>query len=445
MVALGVPYALLLITLALGQLLRLPVLSSEVKSAPLLGIDIAVGILWFSVLVRIGLRSDYPTSGWVTNAAAAFSVWSLIGTIFTTERYDLTASQFLFSTAYLARWMFYFGVYLWATMQFSNLETLRGGATRLRAAILVIAIFGLVQSVLLPDFALTLHPTAVPYETWDPQGRRLVSTLLDPNFAGNLIGMGLLLTFPSAVRRPMFVPIPLIVLLIAFFLTGSRGALLGLLAGGLVLILALRPPALYRLVIRLAVAFLMAIVIASAVSWILGAPGLLDAAVAFLRTYNKLRLVDPSALTRLIQWKTDLDVFAANPVTGIGFNTWGFVQRYFGFYRTDTAAFGMDGGLLVIAALTGVVGVLLFTTLLAAPIIRGFKLARRPDLPEWMRDLGSSVAGCTVLWVVQGFFAATLTYPFLLAVVWLLWAWTDIAWHEVAVPLHRPRADEPSS
>jgi hypothetical protein len=429
--------------MVLGQLFRIPVLSSAVKTAPLLGIDIAVFIVWLATLVHLALRSGAAVGGPVTLSVVAFTLWALIGNILTTVRYGLSVSQFIFSTAYLVRWLYYFGVYLWARNRFSGFERLQNGPKFLRVAILIFASFGILQSAFLPDFAFILHPDAVPYVTWDPQGHRLVSTLLDPNLAGNLIGIGFLLTLPAALRRQRFLEFSSFVFLIAILLTASRGAILGLFAGGVALVVALRPPAIGRLAGRLVVACSLAIAVSSVVSWITGTSGIVSATGDFLRNYNKLSLIDPSALTRVLQWKTDLDVIAAHPLTGIGFNTWGFVQRYFGFYRVDTAAFGMDGGLLVIAALTGVVGLVLFLRIVMVPLVHGFRLARGRRLPEWARDLGASVVGCTVLWVVHGFFAATLSYPFLLVAMWLLWAWTDTTWGTFFGPTTFPnRANE---
>ena len=426
-VRIGITFATLLLALALGQLLRVPVFATAVKSAPILGIDIAVALLWLSLLVQIIFKSTVP-EGSTSLLAVTFAVWALTGDILTAVRYDFSTAQFLFSAGYLARWLFYFGVYAWARVHFDNVDGLVRALSVLRTTILVIASFGILQAAFLPNFAFIVYPNAVPYETWDPQGNRLVSTLLDPNFAGSLIGMGALLSLPRALRRVPHALTHFTILLIAVFLTASRGAVLGFMAGALVLLTALKPSGKIRLGMQLTAALLVAVAVAAGASWFSDTPGAVGAVSSFLRNYNKLTVTDPSALTRILQWKTDLDVVASHPLTGIGFNTWGFVQRFFGFYRVDNAAFGMDGGLLVIAALTGIIGLTIFLTMASLPIARGFRIARQPSLPNEIRDLGASVAGSTTLWLMQGFFVATLTYPFLLVIVWLLWAWVDNAW-----------------
>src|SRR5207249_9346711 len=174
-------------------------------------------------------------------------------------------------------------------------------------------------------------------------------------------------------------------------------AVLGFIAGALVLLTALKPSGKIRLAMHVTVALLVAVAVSAGASWLSDTPGVLGAASSFLRNYNKLTITDPSALTRILQWKTDVDVVASHPFTGIGFNTWGFVQRFFGFHRVDNAAFGMDGGLLVIAALTGIIGLTIFLAMVSLPMVRGYRIARQPLLPTELRDLGASVAGCTTL------------------------------------------------
>ena len=63
----------------------------------------------------------------------------------------------------------------------------RGDAVERDGEPLAFAGFGIVQSAFLPNFAQRIYPDARLYLDWDPQGHRLVSTFLDPNFAGAFI------------------------------------------------------------------------------------------------------------------------------------------------------------------------------------------------------------------------------------------------------------------
>jgi hypothetical protein len=202
------------------------------------------------------------------------------------------------------------------------------------------------------------------------------------------------------------------------------------LLGGCIVLAAIGVGGTVRFVPKLLAAVFAMLLISSAVSWALGAPTLVAAATAFLSSYNKLTVMEPSALGRLWNWAKDLELFAAHPVTGIGFNTLGFIEQRFGIYAMESSSFGLDGGLLFIAALTGVVGVLLYTSLLALVVLRGVRLARDAYAPRWARDVGAVAAGVTVMWVLQGLFVNSLLYPFLMVTIWLIWGAVTVAWRQ---------------
>lgn len=426
----GGAYVVLLATLCIGQLGRIPLISSELKNAPILALDVGVGLLWLLLMLYVvrhpnAIRFE-KTSLFVT----LFASWSLLGIVLTASRYGLSVSQIAFSSMYTARWLFYFGVYLWLTTVPGD-DAAPQIVSRLTTAILAFAVFGIFQSAFLPDFAFMVYPEAVPYHTWDIQGHRLVSTFLDPNFAGNLIGVALLLMLPAIVRRGGSLSIRFLLLLVALFLTASRGSVGGVLIGGIIVLWTVGFRAGLRLLPKLAAVGLAVLFVSVVASWAAGTPSILNAAIAYLHDYNKLTITDPSALDRLWSWAKDIELVVMHPITGIGFDTLGFVQdRVLGVYRSDNASFGLDGGLLFIAALTGIVGVILYMWIMGLAVVRGIRLARDKHAPTWARDVGAATVGATLMWVAQGFFVNSLLYPFLMVTFWLLWGLVTMAWRE---------------
>src|SRR5690606_38991176 len=116
------------------------------------------------------------------------------------------------------------------------------------------------------------------------------------------------------------------------------------------LILVVRAPSRRLLAVLIA---LLLLVLATAPLW-----------VRFAAEFNKFSVDDASGLHRFVQWGWALTVLLDHPITGVGFNTYGFVNERYSFARTSTASFGLDGGLLFIAVMTGVVGVALFSVML---------------------------------------------------------------------------------
>ena len=426
----GSAYVVLLTTLCLGQLGRIPIIASELKVAPVLALDVGVGLLWLLLMLYAVRRPNAIRLEKTSLLVTLFATWGLIGIVLSALRYGLSIQQIVFSSLYMARWLFYFGVYLWVTT-LPGYDAAPQIVSRLTKAIYIFAVFGIIQSAFLPDFAFMVYPDAVPYHTWDIQGHRLVSTFLDPNFAGNLIGVAVLLLLPAIVRHQESISIRFLALLAALFLTASRGSVGGVLVGGFIVLWAVGFRAGLRLLPKLVAAMLVMLCISAVASWATGSPSIVSAASAYLHDYNKLTVTDPSALDRLWSWAKDIQLIAMHPITGIGFDTLGFLQnRLFGVYRADNASFGLDGGLLFIAALTGIVGVLLYLWIVMLSIVRGIRLARDTHAPAWARDVGAATAGATLMWLAQGFFVNTLLYPFLMVTFWLLWGMVTVAWRE---------------
>ncbi len=387
-----------------GQLGRLPLAGLGGKEAPLILTDALLGMVvtgaaWLLVRQR-RLELDR-----VAVFALLFASVGALSSLASISRFALTTGELLFSLAYLARWLLVFGIYV-ATVNLVRARDVERIWQVLEVVILVFAAFGIVQAAFLPDFAFLVYPDARPYLDWDPQGHRLVSTLLDPNFAGMLLAAGLLM---QAGRLAFGVPVAswkVLVLATGLALTLSRSSVAAVLAGGL-LILVVRAPSRRLLAVLIA---LLLLVLATAPLW-----------VRFAAEFNKFSVDDASGLHRFVQWGWALTVLLDHPITGVGFNTYGFVNERYSFARTSTASFGLDGGLLFIAVMTGVVGVALFSVMLWHLVRTARRGWRRTDLDPRLRGMCLGAGALVPAVVVHSMFANSLLYIPLLHVLWVLW------------------------
>jgi len=392
------PFALLI-----GNLGRLPAISSGSKEAPILLNDgmvvalVAAGI--FLALRHRTLRID----GTVV-CALGFMTVAALGLLTSGVRYGLTPFELAFSAAYLVRWAVYFALYLLV------LNFVRGSEREqvwlaLENAVLIFAVFGIFQSAFLPGFAQMVYPDSQVGYDWDYQGRRLVSTILDPNFAGLLIVMVLLVMLARVaygVRVAVWKPL---VLLLAAGLTVSRSSALALMVG-LVVLVAGR--GLSRRMLRvIGVAFLLTLP---------ALPFLIQYAIAL----NKFA-IDASALGRIFSWLIALEVFLDNPVVGIGFNSFGFVTREYGYSGAGASSFGADGGLLFIAVTTGLLGLSLYLGMIASIIRRCRRKWLNGEASGAERGMALGTTAATMALLVHSVFVNSIVHPLMLEPLWILW------------------------
>jgi O-antigen ligase len=347
----------------------------------------------------------------VARRAVLFAAVGAGSALLAVPRFGLTAREVVFSLAYLARWLAYFGVYVVAvnSLRRRDVPPLLGA---LENVILAFAAFGIVQSAFLPGFAQIVYPDSTLYVDWDPQGRRLVSTILDPNLAGAFICFGLLIAVARVSCGERMRPWRIAVLATALLLTASRSTILATLAG---LAVIAATAGVSRRVVRAGVA--------------LGAGALLATPylLRFAAAYGKLS-IDASALERLVSWLRALELIADHPLIGIGFNTYGFAQRAYGYEaRAGAYSYSLDGGLLFIAVMTGGVGLALFVAMLWRIGRRARAVWRAADAAVVERAAAVGAVASLVAIVVHSLFVNSLLHPFLMEPLWLLAALSAVA------------------
>jgi len=404
------------VALLAANLGRIPVIASGQHSLPIILNDLALAAVLTFGLIGIVQRRRLALDR-ITVAVLVFALVGGLTAIAAVPRFGMPVSQLYVSLAYLLRWLFYVGVYVVVI----NCGT-AGDAARLWRAlegvILVFAAFGVLQAALLPGFAQMVQPGA----GWDLQGHRLVSTALDPNIAGAMILIVLLVQLamistgvPTRRWKPLL-------LTLAVALTLSRSAVLALVAGGLIILFA---RGLSRRLVRLGAVVLLAVL------------ATLPLLIRFAAQYGKFS-ADGSASARLITWALAFRAFLDHPIIGIGFNTWGFYQQRFGFDISGNASYSTDGGLLFVAALTGLVGLSIYLTMIGFLIVRCRRIWRSPAAGPAQRGMAIGAVAATVGVCVDSIFLNSMFAALVMEILWVVWGLTFLAARDVEAPEPAP-------
>jgi O-antigen ligase len=399
-----------LVTLAIANLGRIPLMSVGDNDVQFVLNDVVVvGLTSFCIVAAI-LRGSL----WVDRVAMfalAFAAVGLGAALASVPRFGLSAGQVLISLSYLARWLVYFGVYLFIINNVRP-EQIPGIWQVIVKVMLAFAIFGVFQSFFLPNFAQMVYPDSREYIDWDPQGHRLVSTILDPNLAASLILLVVLVQLGQiacGAAVPWWQPS---VFLLAIVLTLSRS---GLLAFGVGIVAILLARGLSLRLIRL-FGFLLFLSVA-----------LLPRLIGLLQTYARFDVgSNSSAGTRVFAWIVALQTIAVHPIIGVGFNTYGYVKGSLGIPLDGKSAYGSDGGLLFAMVMTGVVGLAFYIGMLGSVVARCRRLWQEPSLTPDQRGLAIGVAAGVFAICVHSLFANSLFTTFTMEMMWVLWGLTFV-------------------
>ncbi len=261
----------------------------------------------------------------------------------------------------------------------------------------VFILLGFIQLIFYPDL------TKLTAYGWDPHQMRIVSTFLDPNYAGIVYVILFALSssyllFRQTAKKVVVYSYLLVALLslAATVLTFSRSSYLALFVAVLVLS-AIKSKKL--LLIMLIVFLTLFIIVPQARNRILGAIS-----------------IDETSRARIESWENAIYVFSKNPVFGVGFNTYRFTQaRYNLFTLQDplggNSGSGSDSSILLVAATTGIVGLTAFLYLIVSIVVTLFKKASKN--PISLAALAIFAALLVHTQFVNSFF-----YPQIMLLVW---------------------------
>jgi hypothetical protein len=394
-----------------GQLIRLPVFLVPYKNTAILPNDLGLFVIVVLVLLwKLYRRRLFYREALLAWPIAAFLIAAAVSLGVNTVYYNLHNYEVFISGLYLGRWALYCAVYF---VFLDIVETRRHiiwAVAVFGAALLLFASFGIYQAITLPNFAYIVHPEDA-VGAWDLQKNRLVSTFLDPNLAGCLIAVGLIFAVLWLMEGYKIALLPIAVFAAALVLTYSRGSLLSF--GVAVLYLVLTGKHKWRGIAGLVVACgVFALLI----------PYLLPHA----EDYNRLTLSDYSAMWRIVSWRLCLTLIRDNFFFGVGFDTLPYVVGRYGFMAGERgSAFGLEGGLLTIFALSGVFGLAAYCYLFGKVLWTAHLIyAKSGD--KLFRVIAKGTFASVLVIVTSSLFTLTLLFIFIMEFYWGMFALLNV-------------------
>jgi hypothetical protein len=392
--------------MVVANLGRIPVISTDDRQAPItvneLALFAVVVVGMIAVLRRRELHLDR-----IAVAALLFAFIGAMSAVWNAQVYGFGGVALMVSLAYLARWLAYFMLYVVLRNTIARADATKLW-TPMEWMLVVLAGFGILQSAFLPNFAQMIYPDPDGTGDWDVQGRRLVSTILEPNIAGAMLMIGVLVHFAKISTGATVKRWKVALLLIALVLTVSRSAVLGL-AGGLMALVFIR--GLSRRLVR--------VLLAVGVVGLLALPLLLRLAMAFSKFSFDAQ---SSAGLRIVSWLRALRVLGDHLAFGIGFNTYGFVSEAYGYERTAASSYASEGGLLFIAVMTGLIGLVVYCSMLGIVMMTSRRIWRDPGQTPEARGLAIGVACSTVAVLIHSLFVNSILTTNVMEMLWVLWA-----------------------
>lgn len=397
--------AVLLLTASLGQLNRLFI--GDNTDVVLYINDVLIGFMaaWY-VLSAIVARKSWR----IPKVMLLIGAWGMVAGIgLLLSRPFLTSTEWLVALSYLLRYAAYALVFFFVAYDSVVYAKSRGWMTTvywwvgvLLISALLMAIGGFVQLYILPDLS------ELAKYGWDPHIDRLVTAMLDPNYAGCYfsIAIGIATSLFLHVKQRHALQFALLILigilLLALLLTFSR-------SGYIMLALVLTCIALVESRILLVVGLIMALVT------VLSVPRVQTRLIGALE-------VDASAQPRIISWQNSWHIAEDNLLLGVGFNTYRYAQDRYGIVSLDksgNAGAGADSSWLFILATTGVVGLLAYVAYYAGLLYAGIRLYRRSSL-EMVRALALGYVAVLIGLAIASQFNNALFYTWILEPLWLL-------------------------
>lgn len=387
-----------IVSIALGQLVRLPIAAGESSIIPN---DLLLPVLIVAwIMKRLTSRSWPLPRQSLTLPFAVVATIMLVSLIVNSRGY--TARELLTGSLYFFRWLEYAAL-LW--IAFDVLRTGRRARRYLSLLVwtgVITAILGFIQLRLFPDFSFM-----VP-RGWDPHVGRLLSTWFDPNFLGGYLALLSSITLAVALYRGWWRGrwwwAATFIMAVATILTFSRSGYVGL-AIGLGLVTMVKS----RTILFLGVVAFLATV--------LFVPRVQERVVG-------IRTIDETARLRLVSYQNAWTVIQAHPLIGVGYNLYKYVQVQSGFL-TDTkehSASGSDSSLLTMWVTTGLAGLIAYLWLYLAMLREAWRTWRDRSLPSEWRGFGLGLWSGMIGLFFHSQFVNGLQYPHIMEALWLFTA-----------------------
>jgi len=312
---------LFLVIFPFGQIVRIGILQP---------VDFIVGL---AAVYTIFKKLETPRVIKYFGSFVLFAFFTWVFSIFIFRQIDVFYGLlYLFRlTAY-----YFFGIYVWNFIK-KAADNKKLLLDSLLAVSIFSSLFGWVQFFIVPD----IKPFFI--YGWDIHLFRLVGTFLDPAFLGLIIVFGLLVSVTRMVeaKNKKYLGI-ILFLLVSLAFTYSRGSYLALFAGLIVI-------ALYNKILKKVIFFILIFT-----TLLFALPTSKNHSIELFRSF--------SAIARIEDYKTTLQIFSKSPIFGVGYNNMCIAYRkYIGFQDFSSHhCSGSDSSLLLVLTTTGIAGFIVF-------------------------------------------------------------------------------------
>ncbi|MFH0863683.1 MAG: O-antigen ligase family protein [Candidatus Gottesmanbacteria bacterium] len=389
MILLKIFYILILIIFPFGQLTKLPLGISEINiyfQDIILGILVISWIIWHLITRRPLLKTP------ITKPIILFIIVAIFSLI--TNFLRFSQKEMIIASLYLVRWGIFTSIYF-ITFEMVNFHFI--DQSKIKWMLIYVgtttAIFGLGQYILYPNLRNLF------YLGWDPHYFRVFGTFFDPGFIGVIIILTIILLMDCITkitiheqfyRNACFLLLTICYVVLA--LTYSRSCYLAFITGMGVISWFKRNP---KIILTAMLIIITTIIVLPRPA---GSEGV------------KLERGE-TIWGRLQNWKQSIIIFKNNPLLGVGFNTYRYVQKNYGYinqedWQTSHSGAGADSSLLFILATTGICGLISYLLLIYYILIYHIR--------------NVTVISSIVVVLVSSWFANSLFYPWIMLWMWIL-------------------------
>ena len=419
---------LIIFSVPLGQFGKIPL--PLVGGLPFVNVylnDVLIPMLifiWFAYRLAVKKELFLPPFLGLILLFASIGLLSLVNSF----RW-LEMSQFAISFLYWWRWVQYAMLYpiVYSLVKESSFEIGWPAGCFIPCCLIigvvVFAILGIFQFLFFSDFS------KYAAYGWDPHYYRLLSTFFDPNFAGILLVLGLILVLSINLEKGNHIkawilrdgnsakhglknfPKALLFLLpvlltVSILLTFSRSTYLAFLCAIFFLGLIKSRRLLILLLIFCCLAFVL---VPKVRNRVVGAVTL-----------------DATARARLQDWQKTYVIVKDNWLTGVGFNAFRYAKDQYGYFRNERglpipsghSGAGADSSVLFVWATTGVFGLITYLLLYGGIWLEAWLRYSKPKVKPQFLYLTLIVSIPTL--VIHSQFVNSLFFPWIMEWMWIV-------------------------
>lgn len=317
---------------------------------------------------------------------------------------NFSGSEILVGLSYIARWVLYASLFF-VVKSFSP-------KFKEKILYLLLIVGGLFTFFGFIQYFFYSNLRSLYYLGWDEHMHRMFSAFLDPNFAGAffvlylifLLGLLSYLFKNNKIREARLIGLISIFSFISVFLSHSRSALIMLFTSMVTFSILTKKIYWFFVFVLISLVFI-----------------LISAKSFNVENINLFRIA--STESRIDSAKNAIQIIKDNPLLGIGFNTYRYVQIRYGFRNPANTSLshadaGTDNSFLFVFATTGIIGLIFYLNLLWAMLKKSYMNYKQyRNIQKYISVIFiASVLGI----IADSLFINSLFYSFILVWMWIL-------------------------